>query len=174
MDPILTDRLELRLPVEADRTQFVGLFGDADFMVFSGGVLDEEQANARFDRMLLRADEIGFAKQPVRARPDGTILGYAGVERFSYEGVDWLEFGWRLVPEARGKGFATEAGRALLDVAAVSFAGEILAMIDPTNAPSAKVATKLGFRFWKHAKVQGYWDDLYLITVPAAPTPGAT
>ncbi len=166
MPPTLTDRLELRPPVETDRERFVELFGDEEFMVYSDGTLDEAQANARFDRMLLRAAEIDFAKQPVRTRSDPTILGYAGVDRFDYDGVEWLEFGWRLVPEARGHGFAPEAAAALLDLATRSYAGDILAMIDPENTPSARVATKLGFRFWKHAEVNGYWDDLYLITIP--------
>jgi hypothetical protein len=35
-----TDRIELRRPVEADRAVFEHLFGDDDFMVFSGGALE--------------------------------------------------------------------------------------------------------------------------------------
>jgi RimJ/RimL family protein N-acetyltransferase len=38
---------------------------------------------------------------------------------------------------------------------------EILAIIDPQNAPSQNVAGKLGFTFWKQALV----DDGYLVNL---------
>lgn len=135
-------------------------------MTFSGGVLTVEGANKRFDAMLVRADELPFAKQPVIERPTGTIVGYAGVDRFLFEGQQWLEFGWRLVPGARGHGYATEAVTALLDLADQFFEGELLAMIDPRNTPSRNVAEKVGFVFWKEALVDGYLDNLYRLQIP--------
>ncbi|HUW02228.1 MAG TPA: GNAT family N-acetyltransferase [Acidimicrobiales bacterium] len=163
---MLTPRLRVRLPVEADRTSFVELFCDEAFMVFSGGVLDATAAHARFDQMLERATELAFAKQPVIERSTGTVVGYAGVDWFTFEGQRRLEFGWRLVPTARGKGYATEAVRVLLDHASETFRGEILAMVDPANVASGRVAAKAGFVFWKQAVVNGYLDDLYRLSVP--------
>jgi RimJ/RimL family protein N-acetyltransferase len=166
MVAMLTERLELRPPLERDRGRFVELFRDEDFMVFSGGVCSAESAHARYDEMLRNAAEVPFAKQPVIVSATGTIVGYSGVAWFEFEGQPRLEFGWRLVPEARGLGYATEAGRALLGLAAATFRGELLAMIDPANAPSRNVAAKLGFTFWKRAWVDGYVDDLYSLAVP--------
>jgi RimJ/RimL family protein N-acetyltransferase len=156
-----TERLEVRLPVEADRARFVELFCDEEFMVFSGGVHTLESAHERFDEMLVRAAEIPFAKQPVIDRASGLILGYSGVNWFDFEGERRLEYGYRLVPDARGRGYATEAGRAVLNIAARTFEGEILAMIDPTNEPSKNVARKLGFTYWKDAVVDGWLDGIY-------------
>ena len=158
---MLTDRLELRRPLETDRARFVELFCDHDFMVFSDGVHSTESANARFDEMLKNAADLPFAKQPLTELSTGKIVGYAGVAWFDFEGQRRLEFGYRLVPEARGRGYATEAGRAVLALAAESFRGELLAMIDPTNRPSSNVARKLGFTIWKQADVDGYRVDLY-------------
>jgi RimJ/RimL family protein N-acetyltransferase len=121
--PVLTARLEIRLPDEEDRERFVQLFGDRAFMVFSGGVLDHEAANRRFDQMLERAAEISFAKQPIIERSSGAIIGYSGVDRFEFEEEPRLEYGYRLVPEARGRGYATEAGLALLAAAADTLPG---------------------------------------------------
>lgn len=163
---MFTDRLEVRSPVEADRERFVELFGRDDFMVFSGGVHSIESAQARFDEMLRNAAELPFAKQPVIERSSNTIVGYSGVAWFTFEGERRLEFGYRLVPDARGHGYATEAGRALVALAAETFRGEILAMIDPTNVPSQNVAAKLGFTFWKQAVVDGYLDNLYRLQLP--------
>jgi RimJ/RimL family protein N-acetyltransferase len=144
---MLTARLEVRLPDEKDRERFVQLFGDADFMAFSRGILDRKTANRRFDRMLERAAELSFAKQPVVERSTGAIIGYSGVDTFGFEGESRLEFGYRLVPEARGRGYASEAGQAVLAAADHTYRGEVLAFIDPLNRPSRNVLAKLGFTF---------------------------
>ncbi len=160
-----TDRLELRPPVEADRSTFVDWFQDEDFMMFSGGTLSESDAHARFDVMLRTAGDVDFAKQPVVERSSSRIIGYCGVAWFEFDGDRRLEFGYRLVTDARGAGYATEAGRALLGLASRSFRGELLAMIDPTNAPSKAVARKLGFEYWKTAVVDGYLDEIHRLRV---------
>lgn len=158
---MLTPRLEVRLARESDRPRFVQLFCDQDFMVFSTGVLTPHAAHARFDEMLATGAELPFAKQPVIEHSTGIIVGYAGVDWFDFEGRRRLEFGYRLVPQARGLGYATEASRAVLATASATYRGEILAIIDPTNHASQNVASKLGFTFWKQAIVAGYLDNLY-------------
>jgi RimJ/RimL family protein N-acetyltransferase len=158
---MLTDRLEVRAPIEADRVRFVKLFRDPEFMVFSEGVHDLDSANVRFDQMMRTASELPFGKQPVIERRSGQIVGYSGVAWFDFEGARRLEFGYRLVPEARGRGYATEAGCAVLGLAAATFQGELLAMIDPRNAASKAVIRKLDFTFWRQAEIDGYQDDLY-------------
>ena len=158
---MLTPRLEIRLPRESDRARFVELFCDDDFMTFSSGVLTSDAAHDRFDEMLTRGAELPFAKQPVIERSTRMIVGYAGVDWFDFDGRRRLEFGYRLVPEVRGRGYATEASRAVLANAAETYRGEILAIIDPTNHASRNVARKLGFTFWKQAVVAGYLDNLY-------------
>ena len=153
--------------MEADRARFVALFCDPSFMVFSDGVLTTGEAHERFDRMLALAAELPFAKQPVVERATGVIVGYSGVDRFELDGVPCLEWGWRLVPEARGKGYATEAGLTLLARATEAFRGEIIAMIDPSNVPSRNVAEKLGFAYWKQALVGGWVTDILRIWIGA-------
>jgi RimJ/RimL family protein N-acetyltransferase len=164
---MLTARLEIRLPDEEDRERFVELFSDEAFMVFSGGVLDDEGANHRFDGMLERAAEISFAKQPVIERSSGAIIGYSGVDRFEFEEESCLEYGYRLVPEARGRGYATEAGLAVLAAAAAAdtYQGEVLAFIDPSNHPSRNVLRKLGFAFWKNVTWEGGPTDFYRLNI---------
>jgi RimJ/RimL family protein N-acetyltransferase len=154
---VLTERLEVRWPVEADRRRFVELFQDPAFMEFSAGVHDVASANARFDTMLETCERVPFAKQPIIVRSSGEIVGYSGAAWFEFEGALQLEFGYRLVPHARGQGYATEASLALLAVASESFRGKLLAMIDPRNLASKGVIGKLGFEFWK----SGVDDDGY-------------
>ncbi len=59
----------------------------------------------------------------------------------------------------------------MLTGAAETFCGELLAMIDPTNLASQRVATKLGFTFWKRATVDGYDVDIYPLQSAASPSP---
>jgi RimJ/RimL family protein N-acetyltransferase len=165
---LVTARLHVRLPVEADRERFVGLFTDPAFMVFSSDVLTTEAAHRRFDHMLALAAELPFAKQPLVERATGEVVGYTGVDRFVLERRPVLEWGWRLVPGARGKGYATEAGRALLARAAEVYRGEVVAMIDPTNVASRRVAEKLGFAFEKQTLVDGDLTDILRLRIGAA------
>jgi RimJ/RimL family protein N-acetyltransferase len=157
----LTPRLEVRRPTEQDRPRFVELFCDDAFMVFSGGPLAADQAHARFDRMLARSAELSFAKQPIVERASGVVVGYTGVDRIEFDGGRWLEWGYRLVPAARGNGYATEASLALLEVARNDYAGELLGIIDPVNKPSQNVMRKLGFEYWTQAPVDGDLCNLY-------------
>ncbi|MGH9246750.1 MAG: GNAT family N-acetyltransferase [Acidimicrobiales bacterium] len=162
---LVTGRLEVRHPLEADRARLVELFCDEAFMVYSEGVTSEVEANVRFDRMLARCAEVSFAKQPIIERSSRVVIGYTGVDWIEFEDGRWLEWGYRLAPGARGKGYATEASAALLVAAAEVYTGEILGIIHPENRPSQRVLRRLGFEYWKRASVQGGLRDLYRLEV---------
>lgn len=164
-DVVTTERLIVRPPEEADRARFVQLFSDHDFMVFYPETLTEEQAQARFDHMTDVCRTIPFGKQPVVERASGRVIGYTGVDHIEVEGRDWLEWGYRLVPDARGLGYATEASLALLAKARETYVGELLAIIDPENIASQQVCRKLGFTYWKQGPVDGEVRNLYTLTL---------
>lgn len=164
-DVVTTGRLQVRPPREADRDRFVELFCDEDFMVFYPGVLTEEEANGKFDHMVAVCQALPFGKQPVVELSSGLVVGYTGVDYIDFEGKTWLEWGYRLVPECRGLGYATEASQGLLAKAHQTYAGELLAIIAPENLASQNVCRKLGFTFWKQAPVDGDIRNLY--TLPA-------
>jgi RimJ/RimL family protein N-acetyltransferase len=160
-DVVTTARLLVRPPREADRDRFVELLCDEDFMVFYPAVLTEEEAQDRFDHMVAVCQAVPFGKQPVIELSSGLIVGYTGVDYIDLEGATWLEWGYRLVPECRGLGYATEASQALLAKAHRSYASELLAIIAPDNLASQNVCRKLGFTFWKQAPVEGDIRNLY-------------
>lgn len=162
---LVTPRLEVRPPRQADRSRFVELFCDARFMVFSAGPLTEDAASRRFDHMVSMCESVPFAKQPVVERTSGAVVGYTGVDYFEFAGAERLEWGYRLTPECRGQGYATEASNALLRLAGETFSGELLAVIDPRNGPSQKVSQKIGFTYWKQAMVDAELRNLYALPV---------
>ena len=159
MQVIETDRLTIRPAVESDRARFVELFTDEEFTVFSDGVHDVESANARFDGMLALAELVPYAKQPLIVRATGTIVGYTGVGTYMIDGLDRLEWGWRLVPDARGQGYATEAATALLACADAHDDGEVLCIIAAENVASRRVADKVGFRWQRRIDWMGDPSD---------------
>lgn len=80
------------------------------------------------------------------------------------------EIGWILAPHAQGKGYATEAARLLLDL---SF-GElglhrVYAELDPRNAGSIAICTRLGMRHeahhLEHMWLKGEWTDTGLYAI---------
>ena len=160
---VTTARLMVRIPREADRERFVEFFCNEDFMVFYPRTLTEEEANDRFDHMVMVCQAIPFGKQPVVELSSGIVVGYSGVDYIDFEGRTWLEWGYRLVPECRGLGYATEASQALLAKAQRTYTDELLCMIAPENVASQKVCRKLGFTFWKQAPVNGEVRNLYTL-----------
>jgi hypothetical protein len=131
----------------------VALFQDPAFMVFAdGGALDGVEAGARFDRMLHRAELPPISKRPVVERSTGMIVGYVGADVMDVDGVVEAEFGYRLVADERGRGYASEAGRALLGSTRPE---RLIVVIHADNAASIRTSEKLGFRRWKWGDVGG-------------------
>jgi RimJ/RimL family protein N-acetyltransferase len=154
--------------VESDRSRLVELFTDPEFMVFSARVDTVDEANRYVDHLLEVNQQLAFAKQPIVISESGEVVGYAGVDWFELDGEQQLEWGYRLVPAARGLGIATEASRALLAEAQRTFDGTIFAIIHPENAPSIAAIKKLGFEFWKTDALYGEERQLYRFGVTLA------
>jgi len=147
---IETKRLRLRNWEERDREVFYRLNSDPQILRFFDFRRSREQSDARMDEWRDRIASSGIGFGAVELRQTGEAAGMAGlhvtqtVPAFP-EGV--MEVGWRLVPEQWGKGFATEAGAALL---AHGFGrlnqSRIVAMAVWNNEPSLAVMRRLGMR----------------------------
>lgn len=93
--------------------------------------------------------EHGFGTWAILVRA-GTFAGVAEVH-YARPGVvgistDEVEIGWSIEPDFQGHGYATEATRAaILDVWTRAGVDHVVAYIKHGNAPSERVAQKLGF-----------------------------
>lgn len=110
--PVLTTkRLVLRMPEAGDHAAYARFFADAETSHFYGGPLMPHQA---WDRL---AADIGHFVLRGHGRfvatLDGQVVGGCGI--LDVEGWPGHELTWWLLPEARGKGLAQEASRAVLD-----------------------------------------------------------
>ncbi len=109
------------------------------------GTFTVADALTRIDVMTETIETTGIGALVLRKRPDGEPLGYTAnvVGRCS---LDEPELAYELLPRSHGHGYGTEAARALLDAAFDTGRRRIWATIGSSNAPSLRVAEKLGFR----------------------------
>ena len=74
------------------------------------------------------------------------IVGIAGVQPLGTTGD--LEIGWILAREAWSRGYATEAGAAAMNhVLETLKRPRVMAIIDPPNEASKRVAARLGMKY---------------------------
>ncbi|NLS03115.1 GNAT family N-acetyltransferase [Rhizobium sp. P32RR-XVIII] len=149
---IETQRLILRAHRLEDFDDYVGLWSDEAVVRFISGIPStREQTWARLIRSAGMWHFMGFGFLAIEEKETGRLIGEAGFHEVrrdmkpSLEGT--LETGWVLLPSAHGRGYATEALKALLRWAEENFPGKaVTCIISPDNARSLRVAEKLGFR----------------------------
>ncbi|MEY2583590.1 MAG: hypothetical protein QOE09_3439 [Ilumatobacteraceae bacterium] len=137
---IETDRLVLTPEEPTDAAWFTELLNARGTDTFTIG-----DALKRIEAMTDTIESTGIGALVLRKRTDGKGLGYTAivVGRCS---LDEPELAYELLPGAHGHGYATEAARAMLDAAFDTGRRRIWATIGSWNAPSLRVAEKLGFR----------------------------
>lgn len=110
---IRTERLVLRAWRDEDREPFARLNADPAVMEFFPSTLDRSQSDAFVDRASGQLIERGWGLWAVESA-DG-FIGFTGlsVPRFEAAFTPCVETGWRLARFAWGRGFATEAARAV-------------------------------------------------------------
>lgn len=120
------------------------------------GVLDAASAKQRFDQILFHA-ESGSGKQAVTLKPTNVIIGYCGVEPFDLSGTIENELGYRLIPQYRGLGLATEAAKAVSD----KYSGRLFAYVDCENSKSINVLSNIGFLYKGKCSLHGREYELF-------------
>jgi len=142
--PILqTERLLLRGWKEADLDPFARMMTDPEVARFIGGVQPRSsvwRAIAMYAGLwMLR----GYGLWVVERKSDGAFLGRVGL--WQPESWPGLELAWSLDRPYWGNGYATEAAKAALDHGFRKLAvPKLVSLIDPDNAPSQRVARRLG------------------------------
>ena len=170
---LVTERLELWRPRIADRPLLEAMMEPAAVRQYLGAM--EPSTPDVFTRLLRNAGSwslYGYGTFMVRERGREEIVGNCGVFH-SWRGLgedfdDKPEAGWILAESAFGKGIAHEAMTAALDwFAREHGAREVVAMISPGNAPSLRLAGKLGFTPTRRAVLPGGDEAVQLFIRPA-------
>jgi len=78
----------------------------------------------------------------VESRQDGTLLGSTGLD---FEAPDRASTGYVFAQDAWGKGYATEALNAVVDIARKTQIARLYALVHPDNQPSVRLLERCGF-----------------------------
>jgi RimJ/RimL family protein N-acetyltransferase len=165
--PLETERLTLRPFEEGDFDSLYAMQSDAEVARW----LYEEPRNAEETRKLLAVKIAGSA-----FRSEGDWLSAAVVERETGALVGDVALNWRseqhktgelgfiFMPGHQGKGYATEAARAILDWAFATIGlHRVVGRTEVRNTASARVLEKLGMRLEaqlvENEWVKGEWQS---------------
>ncbi len=145
-----TERLRLRTWDREDRAEFVRHLNTPAVLRWLGGVQEEADYTAAFDRIDSYQRDFGHTFWIVERKSDGALLGFCGLKRVNSPGAPFpgdFEIGWRLRKDAWGQGYAHEAAVASLDVAFDRCcAPHVVAITVEGNVSSQKLMKRLGMR----------------------------
>lgn len=156
-----TERLTLRLFRESDLDAYAEMCGDPKVMKYLGGsTMDRAQAWRSMATVLGHWRLRGFGLWGVEERDTRELVGRVGCWR--PEGWPGLELAWTLRRTFWGKGYATEAATAALEVAFLHLGeAHVISMIHRENRPSIRVARRLGMRLEGSTDLLGYHVVVY-------------
>jgi RimJ/RimL family protein N-acetyltransferase len=158
-DRIHTQRLVLRRWQPSDRAPFAVMNADPAVMRYFPGRLDRETSDAFADRIDARLERQGFGLWALERRDTGEFIGFTGLNPMpeGTPGAGGQEIGWRLAASSWGQGYATEAAKAVVEVAFTGLAlPELWSMTTVRNEPSRAVMRRLGMTehsFFDHPSV---------------------
>ena len=132
---------------EKDRPAFAAMNADARVMEFFPACLSPAESDAMAAAIEERFREHGYSFWAVEAVGIANFTGIAGllVPRFEAHFTPCVEIGWRFAHEFWGRGYASEAARALLEFG-FDRAGldEIVSLTVSANERSRRVMERIG------------------------------
>ncbi len=149
-----TPRLLVRRFTLADADAVAEILGDPEVMRFSvSGPMNSEQVRIKTigDYLASYDNDLGIGRWAIERRLDGRLIGFCGLMPQEVDGHKEIEIGYRLARDAWGQGLATEAVLAVRDYAFTRLGlARLIAIIDPENVASQRVAIKAGLRYEKN------------------------
>lgn len=167
-----TPRLGFRSWSEDDLELAVSLWGDPEVTALfdSRGRLSREQVRERLERELAHERSFGVQYWPFFILGTGDFVGCAGLKPYDPARGLW-EMGFHLRTPFWGRGYATEAGRAVIAHAFATLEPTVLlAGHNPRNHASKRVLEKLGFRHLRDELFTGtgLMHPLYELRAPVS------
>ena len=154
-----TERLTIRRFQMADVAAMTAIFGDPEVMRFGDGVQSAQWVRDWLRQCIDDVEQIsGVSPWAVEEKSNSETIGYCGLFHFpDICGQPEIEVGYRLARDSWGRGYATEAVRAVRDHAFYALnLPRLIAMIAPDNTASINVARKAGFVYEKDVMLEGY------------------
>ena len=140
-----TPRLFLRKIQRGDHAAIGGILQDPEIMYAWEHGFTQDEVNNWIEANLLRYDKDGYGYWAVSEKTSGQLVGVCGLIAEKADGEDYTGIGYIFNKAYWGRGYAFESAKSCIDYGfQVLQCAEITAQIRPGNAPSKKVAEKLG------------------------------
>ncbi|MHC5233616.1 GNAT family N-acetyltransferase [Brucella sp. LJL56] len=143
-----TPRLIIRNWEDRDRDLFHVINSDEEVMRFFPFRRDRSQSDELFDSVQKMISETGLGFYALEEKESGLCIGFAGLSRTNLEPHlpdGTVEIGWRLATPFWGKGYVTEAGKALIEYAFGTLGlSEVVSFAVHNNERSTAVMQRIG------------------------------
>ncbi len=144
-----TKRLKLRPIKQEDVERIVELWTDPRVTEHLGGPKDADLVRGYSVALAIDPEAVfeedGDRWWSVCLRDSEEWIGKCGLLAKEVENEDEIELSYFFLPSAWGNGYATEAARRIAEYAFEELLlSALIALINPGNVPSAKVAARLG------------------------------
>jgi RimJ/RimL family protein N-acetyltransferase len=132
----------------ADLDAMALLLGDPEVMAYYSHAKSRDEALEwiEWNQSLYR--QRGFGLWIIERLADADLAGDCGLTPQQVDGVVEIELGYHVRRALQGRGYATEAAAACRDYARDTLnVRRLIALIDPANRASQRVAAKVGMTF---------------------------
>ena len=147
MTRITTARLLIRDVLPEDVDANARLWCDATVMRHMGGPRKREDIVARTPQVALEQRASATGIWVIEELATSRVLGNCGLAKKTVDGIEEVELVYLLFASDWGKGYATEAAGAVQEHAFRQLRlPRVVALIDPLNTASERVAVRLGMR----------------------------
>jgi ribosomal-protein-alanine N-acetyltransferase len=144
-----TERLVLRrLHSASEIAALLDLWTDPEVTRFMGGPRNREDLQADFEATLESPNRDEYDLWPLLERDTLRVIGHCGLLHKDIDGAAEIEVVYVIARSEWGQGYASEIAQALVQHAFRKLElTRVVALIDPGNAASERVAGRIGLRF---------------------------
>ncbi|MDD6573241.1 MAG: GNAT family N-acetyltransferase, partial [Thermoflexaceae bacterium] len=155
-----TSRLILREITPGDAEAVRRLYEDKESTQYIPGLCGQEMERETVTAYIKNMYGFyGYGMWVVVRKRDNCLIGRAGIENRMISGKMYHEIGYFIGKEYQKRGYGEEAAQAVIMTARELGIKELVAYMNKKNAPSIKLARKLGFHYWKKL----YDGDKYVV-----------
>ncbi|KAA6453868.1 GNAT family N-acetyltransferase [Bacillus atrophaeus] len=153
---LTTDRIRLRSMEDRDKEHLLRLFTDKEVMKYYPGVKNERETQDWIDWNKRNEKGYRVSLWIAEDKRTGEFLGQCGIVPQKIGHEVYMEIGYMFARRHWGKGYATETARGCLDYGfnACQY-GKMIALIDPENTSSIRVAERIGMAYNRTIEKRG-------------------
>lgn len=150
---IETERLLLRPVKRSDAHRLARIWSDPNVTRYMGGPRDFKEVCQMFEADANSSSQTDFDLWPVVEKTSGQVVGHCGLIDKEVDGQNEFELIYVFDTWVWGKGYAAEAASAVKSYAFEQLGlKRIIALIDPDNIASERVASKVGMHLEKDTR----------------------